>query len=114
MAIWFKLYGEAREKIVGIVRRSERIKLRINWPIFEFFKEQFEEPLTVSLGSIICINGSGSLAEATTCEEYINRMWPGIGPTVLSSFTEAIHSRFRAFRGQSPCFLILMIWLYCA
>jgi hypothetical protein len=63
----------------------------IHWDLRAFIREQYEnEP--ISIGSIITLSGSAIVAQATTCQHYLEANWPFYGSTVLHLLEKAFKS----------------------
>ena len=54
-----------------------------------FLEEQYDEPKRMMIKSVNCISGSVEKAEATACGQYVERMWPTVGPAVLNAVSRA-------------------------
>ena len=62
----------------------------VDWNPLAFLQDQYKDLVNTKLESVICISGSNQTAQATSCGEYIQRMWPERGAGVLGVLSTAI------------------------
>ena len=66
---------------------TQAISLELGWSVREYMIHQFDS--LVDLGATLVIVGTPTEAYVTTCQEYVTKMWPIIGPGTLSAIQDA-------------------------
>jgi hypothetical protein len=75
-----------------------KAKFEIPWNLLNFIKEHYPDEGQLELGSVITIVGDGIDAQALTCAQYMEQVWPTTGVETLSILQEAVA------RGPKNCF----------
>lgn len=101
------MLAEIREEIMSylpspqIVSRKNRpdnvrVKYVLKWDLLAFIKDQqYDTSIDGFLARIIVLAGTSTNAQATTCEQYVNYIWPTFGLSIL----RLVESTIRATPG---------------
>jgi len=100
-----------REVLKGLSSVSKRpdygqaiIKARfdMSWDLPGFLKEKYPDEQELQLGSLITIVGTGDNAQALTCAQYMNQVWPITGLETLLALQGALDKGLgEAHKGNS-------------
>ncbi len=67
------------------------VTFHVHWNLLKFCEEELEGHY--DLASVLTVTGTGKIAFATTCQEYVARYWPNTGQDVLLFLESAILQR---------------------
>jgi hypothetical protein len=87
--------------LVEAVSMKKRVRFEFHWDPCSFIRGQYAQAAKVSLENVVCICEDSGGAFATTCGEYVRRMWPHTGPHILSLLDEAVRSANSRYSGDS-------------
>ncbi|KAL9087250.1 MAG: hypothetical protein Q9165_006744 [Trypethelium subeluteriae] len=107
------LVGNLRDRILNFISAPstsnngstlsaslEVLEFCLDWDPFTFIREQnYPGPPHKAIGTAITLTGSADDAQALTCEQYMQQMWPSSGQYVLSLVKDIIQ-REGALSGQ--------------
>lgn len=80
---------------------SYTMSVQVHWQPREFLRQQYGHlPTHPLLGSVITLSGSGDEAYASTCQAYVQNMWPRSGPRVIDLIQAAVDSGSDIFRNE--------------
>ena len=84
-----------------IITRKGAIKatLVLGWDLLDFMKTQYPDDGNAKLGSVITLSGWVLRAQATTCSDYAQKMWPAQGLNVIMAFQSAMSSHDHKAQG---------------
>jgi hypothetical protein len=100
------------DKRVSLVRKSlldnlpkapfnrpycRELSITLSWDPQNYMIEQFDS--VVNLGATVVLVGTMSEAYATTCREYLAKMWPEFGIAILEAIQQTVQSNTEFFRG---------------
>jgi len=85
------LLGEAIPRAVprNNAHKLDWVKIEIELPLMAYMRAQFHNGFP-SIGSVVVLTGSSLYAQATTCTNYIQAVWPRIGDTIVRLLDSAI------------------------
>ena len=92
------------EELFSMGRRTADMTLMMDWDIIRFMKDQYKESYsTCRVGHVITLTGDTALkAQATTCQEYMQRTWPTTWRRTLDAIQGACDSTDGFFGGELP------------
>ena len=90
-----------RTALIQCIGGNNCFSLRLEWDLRNFFEDQYEDAEHVELGSVICICGTISRAQALSVGEYLDMVWPEMGPQVLESISAALKTFSGKHEGKS-------------
>ncbi|KAM0721977.1 hypothetical protein Q7P37_002903 [Cladosporium fusiforme] len=75
--------------------------VQVPWKPKKFLDQQYGHlPDRALLGSVITLSGSGQDVYATTCQSYIESMWPHSGPRILSLLQALVDSTHETIESE--------------
>ena len=78
-----------RKSLSDIIGSHSCVTYEIDWNIFDFLQTQYENLGNLNLGSVLCLSGVAQTVQATSCEEYVQRMWPRLGISIVKAVSTA-------------------------
>lgn len=67
------------------------VSFNVEWDLLGFLRSQFDDRIPL-LGSLVVLTGSALYAQATTCSDYLQNIWPHSGALFLSTLQTAVKS----------------------
>lgn len=86
-------FNRVRADLARASLGRESLMLEVDWDPVVFLEEQYEALNLPSFSEVVCIVGSGANTEATTCLEYVTRVWPTSGAKVLRMLDNIVDKR---------------------
>jgi hypothetical protein len=86
--------------------KTYEIYLTLDWDLFGFLRSQYHDNYThITIGDVIVITGASVNAQATTCAQYMNQVWPSTGKELLRALQQiiSIETSGEPFTGETPC-----------
>ncbi|XHG01956.1 hypothetical protein AWENTII_005322 [Aspergillus wentii] len=73
-----------------------QMTIKVDWSPLLFLREQeYSDPPDIAIGKVIALTGSSSIAQATTCADYLTQTWPSIGDGILELIQNALKNNQR-------------------
>lgn len=93
--------------LLGLSFWASGASLKMQWNLLDFMENQYVNNEDAKLDSVITLSGTVQNAQATTCSEYVEYLWPSQGSTVLKAFQSAIDSRDHKIQGHYSLIVII-------
>lgn len=73
----------------------------VGWMPSRFWHEQYDESTKVEFEKILCYVGSSPNVYITTVGEYVNKIWPTLGRSLLAIVSQVVRERLASISGTS-------------
>ena len=70
---------------------GREVSFQVRWDLLGFLRSQFGDHVP-QIGSLLVLTGSALYAQATTCSDYLQTVWPRSGAFFLSTLQAAVES----------------------
>ncbi len=87
-----RVISDVRKGLTDAYVLYGQLRVETSWVPLDFFNIQYGLASTVVFSDVICVVGSSTAAEATTCGEYAARVWQNMGPAVMQGLDRALQN----------------------